>query len=184
MSSAFKRIVISVDHGGKPHNPLDRGAVYGNLIEASLCLEYASVAYKALTEVAFEVFLVTSGNYGQRAAFANQINADLYLACHLNSSPKPPSTHYSLIEISEFAGPVTRDFAQRLADIFKQRLPVDASKVWEIKKNQRGWSCINRVRAPALLLEPLFINKLGSLVTKDMVLIGEAIVEVVKGFKQ
>lgn len=178
----FKRIVISCDHGGKPHNPLDRGAVYGNLIEANLCLEYASVAYKLLTEAGFEPFLVTSGYYGQRAAFANQINADLYLACHLNSSPKPPGTHYSLIEISEYSGTETRAFAQYLSDIFGQKLPVDAGKFWEIKKNQRGWSCINRVKAPALLLEPLFINRLGSFVTKDMVLIGEAIAEAVEGF--
>lgn len=180
----IKRIVLDCQHMGKPHRPLDRGAVYGNLAEANLCLEYASVAYKALTASGFEPFLVTSSYYGQRAAFANQINADLYLACHLNSFSSLPRVHYSLVEISEYAGQVTRSFAQHLAGIFEDKLPVDESKIWEIKKGERGWTCINRVRAPALLLEPLFINRLGSLVTKDMVLIGEAIAEAVKGFNQ
>ena len=120
---------------------------------------------------------------GQRAARANQIWADLYLALHLNSSKIPPSNPYSLIEISEYSGQVTRSFAQHLADTFRQKLPVVTSKVWELRKNERGWGCISRVKAPALLLEPMFINCLGSLVTKDMVLIGEAIAEAVEGFK-
>lgn len=183
MSSAFKRIVISVDHGFK-FRKYDPGAVYNGHVEAKLCLEYASVAYHALTAAGHEVFLVTSGFYFQRAAWANQINADLYLACHLNSSKIPPSNPYSLIEISEYSGRVTRAFSQHLADTFRQKLPVVTSKVWEIKKNERGWGCINRVRAPALLLEPMFINCLGSSATKDMLLIGKTIAEAVEGFDQ
>lgn len=180
----FKRIVISVDHMGKPHRPFDRGAVYGNLIEADLCLEYANIAARSLTALGIETFLRTSDYYGQRAAFANQINADLYLSCHLNSFRSLPRVHYSLVEISQYAGQITRSFAQHIAGVFEDKLPVDESKVWEIKKGGRGWTCIDRVRAPALLFEPLFINCMGSLVTKDMVLVGEAIAEAVEGFNQ
>jgi N-acetylmuramoyl-L-alanine amidase len=153
-----KKIVLDVQHMGKPHNPLDRGAVCGNLIEANLCLEYARIAYQVLTASGFEPFLVTSGYYGQRAAFANAIDADLYLACHLNSSEETPKTHYSLVEISEHAGEITRKFAEYLIESFTAKLPVEKGEVWEIKKGGRGWSCINRVKAPALLLEPVFIN--------------------------
>lgn len=179
----FKRIVLDVQHGFKSQKPYDPGAVYGDRIEAKLCLEYAKVAHSHLTAAGFETFLITSGSYRQRAAWANQIKADLYLACHLNSSEIPPQTHYSLVEISEYAGEVTKLFAQYLVDIFGLKLPVQRSRIHIIKKGERGWRCINRVQAPALLLEPLFINCLGSLVTKDMVLIGEAIVEAVEGFR-
>ncbi len=152
------KIVLDVQHMGKPHNPLDRGAVCGDLIEANLCLEYASIAYKTLTVLGHHPFLLTHGYYGQRAAFANQIGTDLYLALHLNSAAKPPKTHYALVEISEYAWQTTFHFAQHLANIFGQKLPVAANQVGEIWKNQRGWSCINRVAAPALILEPCFIN--------------------------
>lgn len=180
----FKRVVLDVQHMGKPHKPLDRGAVRGNLVEAGLCLEYASIAYKALTTSGLETFLVTSDYYGQRAAFANRINADLYLACHLNSSEIPPTTHYSLVEVSEHAGEITKNFAQYLVNKFGDKLPVERPRIKIIKEGERGWGCINRVWAPALLLEPMFINCLGSLVTKDMVLIGEAIAEAVMEFNQ
>ncbi len=181
MSAPFKKIVLDVQHGFK-FRKYDPGATHGDLIEAKLCLEYASVAYHTLTAAGHEVFLVTSGSYGQRAAWANQINTDLYLSCHLNSSEVPPTTHYPLVEISEYAGELTRAFAQYLVDVFGQRLPVERSRIKIIKNGERGWGCINRVKAPALLLEPMFINRLGSHVTQDMVLIGKAIAEAVEGF--
>lgn len=178
----FKRIFISVDHGFKSRK-YDPGAVYGDLIEAKLCFEYASVAYHALTAAGYEVFLVTSGSYPQRAVWANQIGADLYLSCHLNSSKVPPTTHYSLVEISEYAGELTKDFAQYTVDVFGQRLPVERPRIQILKQGKKGFCCINRVRAPALLLEPMFINRLGSHVTQDMLLIGKVIAEAVINYE-
>lgn len=178
----FKRIVISVDHGFKSRK-YDPGAVFGDLIEAKLCLEYASVAYHALTAAGHEVFLVTSGSYHQRAIWANQIGVDLYLSCHLNSSKVPPTTHYSLVEISGHAGELTKDFAQHMVNVFGQRLPVERPRIRILKQGKKGYTCINKVKAPALLLEPMFINRLDIHATKDMLLIGKAIAEAVEGFK-
>lgn len=177
----LKRIFISVDHGFKSRK-YDPGAIFGDLIEAKLCFEYASVAYYALTAAGHEVFLVTSGSYGQRAAWANQIGADLYLSCHLNSSKVPPTTHYPLVAISEFHGDITKDFAQHMVNVFGQSLPVERPRIRIFKQGEKGHTCINKVKAPALLLEPMFINRLGSCATKDMLLIGKAIAEAVEGF--
>lgn len=163
MSRKFNKIVLDVQHMGKPHRSMDRGAVTYQrnrpLYESDFCLEYASKVYRALSyATSYEPFLLTHGSYGDRARFANDIGADLYLACHLNSSRRLPTSHYSMIEISEYAGEVTRAFAEKLKVEFFDNLPVQASKVKIISKNQRGWSCINRVKAPALLLEPVFLN--------------------------
>jgi len=182
----MKRIILDVQHMGKPHNPLDRGAACGDMVEANLCLEYARIAYQVLTATkGFEPFLVTSGSYGQRAAFANAIDTDLYLACHLNSSEIPPNINYSLVEISEYAGEITRKFAEYLMESFTAKLPVEKGEVWEIKKGGRGWSCINRVKAPALLLEPLFINHPCSVECfgTKMYKIADVIVYAIKTFK-
>lgn len=152
------KIVLDCQHLGKPHRPFDRGAVYGDLQEAYLCLKYASIAQEFLTLSGHEVFLITSDYYGHRAKFSNKIAADLYLACHLNSSNIPPSKNYSLVEISELSGKTTKKFAAHLLDVFSNLLKTKNAGVHVIKRGERGWSCINRVRAPALLLEPLFIN--------------------------
>jgi N-acetylmuramoyl-L-alanine amidase len=178
------KIIFDVQHKGKPHNPDDRGAKSNGLVEADLCLDYALVAYRDLKASGHEPFLVTSGTYGQRAAFSNAINADLYLACHLNSFDPPPTNTYSLVEISEFSGQITKEFSSHLATIFANNLPVTKSLNWEIKKNGRGWSCINRVRAPTILLEPLFINdpRLHDHITKHMCTVGKSIASAVKTF--
>lgn len=158
MSKKPITVVISVGHMGKPHRPLDRGAVYHHVYESDLVLEYARIVYQELTIDGHYPFLVTHGTYGQRAAFANQIGADLYLDCHLNSSEIPPTTHYSLVEIAYWSSHVTRRFAQALSVKFGECLPVDKSDMRIIERDQRGWACINRVKAPALLLEPVFMN--------------------------
>ncbi len=180
-----KKIVLDVQHMGKPHNPSDRGATCNGLVEADFCLEYALIAYRCLASLGHKPFLITHDYYRQRAAFANLIKADLYLACHLNSSERPPTHPYALVEFTEYAGPITRQFAQHLAQIFGQNLPVETSKVHCIRKGERGWSCINRVAAPALLLEPLFINHHASqeLLINKTWLISAAIVNAVKTFE-
>ena len=178
------KIVLDVQHMGKPHKPKDRGAVFEGLVESDLCLKYASFAYLALTKLGHHPFLLTSGYYSQRAAFANQIEADLYLACHLNSFQPAPKNNYSLVEATELAGQTTRAFADHIANIFQNRLPVSSSRVNYIKKDERGWSCINRVKAPAVLLEPCFINHPDSqkLLTSEICQIGQCIVSAVQLF--
>ncbi len=178
------KIVLDVQHMGKPHKPLDRGAVCGNLVESDLCLEYASIAYKTLTTLGHHPFLLTHGYYSQRASFAGLVRADLYLACHLNSFDPPPTTNYALVEISEYGGELTRSFAQYLVDIFGDQLPVKRPRIRIVRKEERGWSCINRVAAPALILEPCFINHPASreLLQHDIWRISAAIVSAIKTF--
>lgn len=152
------KIAISVDHMGKPNKPLDRGACYHHVNESDLCMGYAFELYKELTKTGHSPLLLCDGTYKGRAIRANNFKADLYLSCHLNSSETPPRNPYSMVEISELSGPTTKRFADYLKACFKLELPVEDSRVWHIKRNQRGWRCISGVIAPALLLEPLFMN--------------------------
>lgn len=183
------KIILDVQHMGKPHRPLDRGAVHEfdpgiKVGESDLCLQYATATYLALTFLGHHPFLLTHGYYGQRAAFSNQIGANLYLACHLNSFDPPPESNYALIEGTDVAGPVTRAFADYLALKFVDKLPVDPCRVRYLEKGERGYSCINRVAAPALILEPCFINHpaIANTITSTMWKVGDAIVEAVQTF--
>jgi N-acetylmuramoyl-L-alanine amidase len=169
------KIVLSVGHMGKPatddkpNNPLDRGAEFTreaipgkrsfrSINESDACLEYAFEAYQLLTAIGHHPFLLTHDFYNKRAEFSNRISADLYLACHLNSSSKPPENPYALVEIAHNAGDITKKFARHLADMFPGALPVKTAKVKQLNKRDRGFVCIEHVRAPALLIEPLFGN--------------------------
>lgn len=158
--SGKKKIVLDCQHMGKPHNPLDRGARYKEFIESDICLQYASDLFKILTEDGFQPFLVTSGYYRNRAKFANAIKADVYLALHLNSSEEPPQRNHSMVEILECSGKVTYALADQISRQFEDDLDchIQFSRVKILLPGDRGYSCINRVAPPALLLEPLFIN--------------------------
>lgn len=193
----MKKIILDVQHMGKPHKPFDRGAtfmqkgaVWKTYREADVCLEYARIAYQALSIAQYETFLITHGSYRSRAMFANGIGADLYLACHLNSSEEPPEKNHAIVEISELAGKTTRAFADHLLGYFLDKLPVDekASEVRIIKRGERGWSCFNWVKAPALLLEPVFINHPASykqeLFDRKIFTISDAIDIAVKTFRE
>jgi N-acetylmuramoyl-L-alanine amidase len=183
----INKIVLDVQHMGKPHNPVDRGAFNASagLIESDLCLKYASIAYQVLTAKGFEPFLVTSGYYGFRAGFSNQIEADLYIACHLNSFGGGLDKNYGLIEVSEYAGDNTVIIAGELMDSLIERKVVKTAHVRKIKKGKRGWTCINRVKAPAILFEPLFISHPELLeydIKKNLYVISSAIVDAVENF--
>lgn len=177
------KIVLDVQHMGKPDNPLDRGAKHLGY-ESDYCLDYAVTTHKALTLLGYIPYLITYGTYNERAEFANKINCDLYLACHLNSFDPPPKSNYSLVEISEFSGGITKKFAQYLLNSFNGRLPVKDAKIKVIKKNDRGFSCISHVRAPALLIEPFFINHQDSInvLRNKSLCISNAIVYAIRTF--
>jgi N-acetylmuramoyl-L-alanine amidase len=183
------KIVLSVGHMGKPatddkpNNPLDRGAEFTreaipgkrsfrSINESDACLEYAFEAYQLLTAIGHHPFLLTHDFYNKRAEFSNRISADLYLACHLNSSSKPPENPYALVEIAHNAGDITKKFARKTA------------KVKQLNKRERGFVCIGQVHAPALLLEPLFGNTKDGFtqISKHPDLIGSIIATAIGSF--
>jgi hypothetical protein len=173
-------IMISVDHIGKPptesklDNPLNRGATHQFskkdilYAEADLAHQYAFGLFRRLTGDAihhkfpFHPFLLTHGYYPQRGAFANQYNANLYLSCHINSAKTPPKSNYCLVETSELAGPDTTEIANRIAENLSNGLNIINTGVNTIKRGERGWDCIAHVKAPAILIEPFFLNHVDS----------------------
>jgi N-acetylmuramoyl-L-alanine amidase len=154
------RICLDVQHGGKPNRSHDRGAEYLNYKETYLVLDYAVKTYRYLSEhTSHDVFLITSGSYGERHWWVNRHNMDVYLACHVNSCPNLGGD-YSLVEyfVSQKDNEYTRELSNIFAGNFKEFLPVDRSLVKMIDARNRGSYCIRGVNCPAIILEPLFIN--------------------------
>ena len=176
----FKRVVLDVQHLGKPNKPADRGASYGGYQEADLVLKYATLAFQELTARGYETFLITSGTYAERHAWVNKHGIDLYLACHLNAG----GGSYSLVEFYYDAGRRTREIAKIMADNFKAILGTSDGKVWEIAKDGRGAVCLKNTRPSAMLLEPLFIDneKHLQIAVENPELIAKAMVETIVGY--
>jgi N-acetylmuramoyl-L-alanine amidase len=176
----LKRIVLDVQHMGKPNKPADRGASHNGYQEADLALNYATLAFQELTTKGYETFLITSGTYAERHVWVNRHGIDLYLACHLNAG----GGRYSLVEHYYDAGQRTREIAKIMAENFKTVLGTSAGKVWEIPKDGRGAVCLSGTRPSALLLEPLFIdNPQHQIIAVERPhLIAQAIIETISNY--
>jgi N-acetylmuramoyl-L-alanine amidase len=191
------KVAIDVQHIGKRLKPADRGAAFDpdgpgpsrEFTEVELVTRYAEAITNGLRAAGHEVFLsvasltdgVLDGEYAERAAWANREGVDLYLACHLNAAD--PHGDYALIEFDYRAGHRTRDLVIGLAARWRGGLPVRKVLTKALLETDRGFGCISRVAAPALLLEPLFLNhpEHFAFLTSDAGprLIGKAVVDAI-----
>jgi len=80
-----KLIVIDAGHGG--HDP---GASYDNLLEKDLNLTTSLLLKKKLENIGFKVYMTRERDkfiqLRDRAAIANQLNADLFISVHTNAA--------------------------------------------------------------------------------------------------
>lgn len=150
----MKKVCLDLGHWGKKSQPLDRGAVYKDLVEAYEVLPIMLDVAKALELEGFVTFLLTYDDYKERNRFANEIDADAYFAFHLNSAERPG--RYGLILFDE-RGAFSRLIAEILKVEFERVLPWEF-KVKALRQGRRGFVQIKYTEMPALLLEPYFLN--------------------------
>jgi len=150
----MRKVCLDLGHWGKRRRPLDRGAVYRDKVEAYEVVPIMLECAKALEREGYLAYLLTYGEYEERNKFANEIDADLYLAFHLNSAERPGK--YGLI-LYDKRGCFSGFFAEVLKDEFERILPWKF-KVKGIDKGDRGFVQIKFTEMPALILEPYFLN--------------------------
>ena len=158
------KIALSLGHWGKFSRPHDRGAT-GTDDQGKLAVE-AWEALPLLVEVALrlehqghEVLLLTYGNYSHRNRAANAWGAELYLEFHLNAG----GGRYSMVLYDARGGDVRQSQALELAKAMSQAMGNGAYKAVSTQENGRGHHNISKVKAPAFILEPAFIDNPGQL---------------------
>ena len=158
------KVAIDVQHGGKPGRPSDRGAVSAPHEEYQLATWYALEADRRLRALGHECLWVGAGDYAERWRRADDWQAGVYLACHVN------------------AGGRGRDGALLFYDHRSTRGSALAQQVAAQMAPLVGWACEARacrpdtngtprdadyseafgtiagVQAVALCLEPFFID--------------------------
>ena len=153
-------IILDVQHIGKPKAKQDFGAYNLSLSEGFLTLDYATQVYRRLLNDNIPTILMTHGNYADRQAFANKMNADpridcninLYVACHMNAG----GGNYSLALVKKYDD-TSVDIARTILDSIADRYHC-RTYVRYMDESDRGYTCIKHCKMSSLILEPLFID--------------------------
>ena len=144
-----KRIVVDPGHGGD-----DPGVTHEGVTEAELVWDLANRLEGRLTALGVRTWLTRGARNGstdaQRAAFANEVGADLVLSLHVDgfSSPRPNglATYYYGTDGSHST------IGERLADLVRRELVARTGMV-DGRTHGKAWSLLRLTRMPAVRLE-------------------------------
>jgi hypothetical protein len=105
----------------------------------------------------YKILRVT-GDYRARQQAANNAGAALYLEAHYNSTPGAQGTE---VLVTDTSGPLTRTMARQMAGNIAQAFALTlraSSGVKVLTSASRGYGNLAHAKAPALLIEPWFID--------------------------
>ena len=146
-----RRIVIDPGHGGE-----DCGALRGDVTEKAITLDVSKRVRDILIKQGYEVYMTRdidkTVSLQDRVEFSENIQPDIFVSIHVNSSEKPAIT-----------GLETHYYHQESLSLAQT---VHASMVSNINSNNRGlfkskFYVINHTTSPAILVEIGFISNAG-----------------------
>ena len=141
-------IVIDPGHGGD-----DCGAIRENITEKSITLDISQRVKELLTKQGYTVHMTREGDetvsLQERVEFSENIQPDIFVSIHVNSSEKP-----------EITGVETHYYRQESLSLAQT---IHASMASNIKTNNRGlfkskFYVINHTTSPAILVEIGFLS--------------------------
>jgi len=144
-----KRIVIDPGHGGD-----DAGTTHDGITEAELAWDLANRLDGRLTALGVRTWPTRGVHNGrtdeERAAFANEVGADLVLSLHVDgfSSPRANglATYYYGTDGSHSS------IGERLADLVRRELVARTGMV-DGRTHPKAWSLLRLTRMPAVRVE-------------------------------
>ena len=153
-SLAGKLVVIDPGHGGN-----DRGATGHGLVEASLVEDIARRLEGRLAATGVAVYLTrgtdNSPSQDERAAFANEVSADLLISLHVDSCSSPhgrgvATYYYGWGEPGRGGGGSA--VGERLA-ILVQSEVVARTGLTDCRSHPKTWDLLRLTRMPAVRVE-------------------------------
>lgn len=150
-----KVVVLDVQHLGKVSRPADRGAFFAGKYEADINLEVAEKVKAKLTELGATAYILVKDtgrrmDYQERHKFAKEINANLYLAMHLNAG-RGNYSYWGYISTN------AKGLAEKFASVFYKNYGLKAI-IKKLDTTTRGYICISGIPDVGILCEPLFID--------------------------
>jgi N-acetylmuramoyl-L-alanine amidase len=143
-----KRVIIDPGHGGE-----DPGVVHGGVTEADLVWDVASRLDGRLNALGVQPWLTRGPGTGateeQRAAFANDVGADVLLSLHIDGSPSP---HANGVSAYYYGGVSVSTIGERLADLVQREL-VARTGLLDCRIHGKTWGLLRLTRMPTIRVE-------------------------------
>ncbi len=167
-----KRIVIDPGHGGD-----DLGVVAGGLREADIAWDLARRLEGRMKATGMEALISRGPNHSptelERAKFANDAGADLFLSLHSDKNPSPRAQGVASFHFGNGNG-TTSTVGELLAG-FIQREVAARTGMLDCRTHYKSWDIFTRTRCPAVRVEigyltnPDDARKLGDPAFRDIV---------------
>ena len=145
-----KRIVIDPGHGGP-----DRGRTYGDVTEADLMWDLARRLEGQMVATGMEALLTRGLDNcpaeADRARFANDTNADLFLSLHVDANHSPLAQGVACFHFGTGNG-TTSTVGEGLAG-FIQRELVSRTGLLDCHTHPKTWDTLRMTRCPAVRIE-------------------------------
>ena len=145
-----KRIVIDPGHGGT-----DRGAVVGGVSEADLAWDFARRLEGRMVATGMEALISRGPNVcppeADRATFANEAGADLFLSLHMDANASPLAQGVASFHFGTGNG-TTSTVGEALAG-FLQREIVARTGMRDCRSHPKTWEVLRLTKMPAVRLE-------------------------------
>ncbi len=156
------RVVLTIGHAGRPNKAGDRGAAFGGREEVEVTARYVLAMDQELRRLGVECLPLMGGGYAEHWAQANNWGAHAYLNCHVNAGGGDyGAVFYDHRSVKGAA------LAEAIAAKSRTMLPwpwkalacrPDTNGVPRDGDFAEAFSCISGVQAPAICLEPYFID--------------------------
>lgn len=152
-----RRIVIDPGHGG-----VDRGVVVAGVTEADLVWDLARRLAGRMAAAGVRALLTrradTCPSQADRAAFANDVDADLVLSLHVDADR---SMHAEGLATFHFGpGPGTSPVGAAFAGLLQREL-TSRTAMRDLGTYGRSWDLLRLTRMPAVRVEVGYLTSLG-----------------------
>ena len=145
-----KIVVLDPGHGGD-----DPGSTGNGLSEAALVEDLAARLEGRLAAVGVRALLTrgvgSNPSVAERAAFANDTSADLFLSLHVDSAPSPRCRGVASYHFGAGSG-ATSTVGEELASLV-QREVVARTDLVDCRVHEKTWEILRLTRMPAVRLE-------------------------------
>ncbi|MCV7192182.1 N-acetylmuramoyl-L-alanine amidase [Mycolicibacterium brumae] len=149
-----KRIIIDPGRGGSDHGLISQGPG-GPISEADILWDLASRLEGRMTAIGMETFLSRPGSHSpadaERAAFANDIGADIMISLRCDGQTSPNPNGVACYYFGNSHGSVST-IGRNLAD-FIQREVVARTGLRDCRTHGRTWDLLRLTRMPTVQVD-------------------------------